>query len=141
MKKRSPTICPVVFSLDIFGDKWSLVILRDVLLRNKSHFREFLASEEKISTNILSARLETLVHEDMLVKTGDPANKSAAIYAPTQKTLDLLPALFELMRWGITYNPNSDTSGPVMSQLMHDPESLRAKVVLKFTDRSVPIKD
>jgi DNA-binding HxlR family transcriptional regulator len=132
MKKRSPTICPVVFSLDIFGDAWSLVILRDILLRGKSHFREFLTSEEKIASNILSARLEMLIAEGLLVKEDDPANKSAAIYRPTQKTLDLLPMLFELMRWGIKYNPNSNTSGPVMHQFMTDPESLRQKILAKF---------
>lgn len=132
MKKRSPTICPVVFSLDIFGDAWSLVILRDVLLRGKSHFREFLVSDEKIASNILSARLDMLVAEGLLVKEDDPANRSAAIYKPTQKALELLPMLFEMMRWGIKHNPNSDTSGPVMHQLMTDPETLRQKVLIRF---------
>ena len=128
MKKRSPTNCPVVFSLDIFGDKWSLVILRDVLFSNKYHFREFLASEEKIASNILSARLKTLIDEGLLVKEEDPSNKSAATYKPTQKALDLLPALVELMRWGITYNPNSDLTIPLMRQLIDNPESVRASV-------------
>jgi DNA-binding HxlR family transcriptional regulator len=132
MKKRSPTICPVVFSLDIFGDKWSLVILRDVLLRGKSHFREFLTSEEKIATNILSDRLETLVAEGLLTKGSDSKNKSAAIYKPTKKTLALLPMLFELMRWGITYNPNADATGPVMRELLDNPEGLRIRIVEKF---------
>lgn len=133
MKKRSPTRCPVVFSLDIFGDKWSLVVLRDVLIRDKSHFREFLASEEKIASNILSARLETLTAEGLLYKTEDPANKSAAIYRPTKKALELLPVIFELMRWGIRHNPNTDTSGPIMTQLLEDPAGLHRQIVQKFT--------
>lgn len=125
MKKRSPTLCPVVFSLDIFGDKWSLVILRDVLFGGKTHFREFLASEEKIASNILSARLKTLIDEGLLFKEEDPTNKSAISYKPTQKALDLLPTLVELMRWGIKYNPNSDLTIPLMRQLVEDPESIR----------------
>ncbi len=133
MKKRSPTICPIVFSLDIFGDRWSLVILRDLLLRDKRHFREFLASEEKIASNILSDRLESLVREGFLVKEGDSANKSAAIYRPTRKALELLPMLFELMRWGIRYNPSADTSGPVMRQLLSDSEGLRTRIMEKFS--------
>ncbi len=133
MKKRGPTICPIVFSLDIFGDKWSLVILRDVLLRDKRHFREFLASEEKIASNILSARLELLVNEGLLIKESDAANKSAAIYKPTEKALALIPMLLELMRWGIVYNPNADTSGPVMQQLLNDPEGLQAQILKKFS--------
>lgn len=132
MKKRSPTICPIVFSLDIFGDTWSLVILRDILLRNKSHFRELLASEEKIASNILSDRLESLVREGLLTKEDDASNRSAGLYKPTQKALDLLPMLFELMRWGIAYNPNADTSGPVMRQLLKDPQGLKAKILEKF---------
>jgi DNA-binding HxlR family transcriptional regulator len=132
MKKRSPTICPVVFSLDIFGDKWSLVVLRDILLRGKSHFRELLASEEKIASNILSARLESLVAEDLLIKQDDPRNKSAAIYRPTEKALDLLPMLFAMMQWGIKYNPNSDTSGPVMRALLTDPNALQEQVLGQF---------
>ena len=132
VKKRSPTICPIVFSLDIFGDRWSLVILRDILLRNKSHFREFLASEEKIASNILSDRLESLVRDGLLTRESDAANKSAAIYKPTEKALALLPMLFELMRWGIVYNHNVDTNGPVMRQLTSDPEGLHASIMEKF---------
>lgn len=133
MKKRSPTICPVVFSLDIFGDKWSLVVLRDILLRNKSHFREFLESEEKIASNILSSRLETLVAEGLLTKEEDSTNKSAAIYKPTKKALELLPMLFELMRWGIRYNPHANTTGPVMQALLNNPKKLHKRIVEKFT--------
>ena len=136
MKKRSPTICPVVFSLDIFGDKWSLVVLRDVLFGGKSHFREFLASEEKIASNVLSARLETLIGEGMLIKEDDPTNKSAAIYRPTQKALDLLPTLLELMRWGAMYNPNNQADNPLMAQLASDPQGLHAAVTRKFQSKN-----
>jgi DNA-binding HxlR family transcriptional regulator len=133
MKNRSPTICPIVFSVDIFGDKWSLVILRDILLFNKSHFREFLDSKEKIASNILSARLVKLLEEGLLIKENDPSNKSAAIYRPTQKTLDLLPMMLALMSWGAKYNPNTDTnSGPIMKKLLSDPEGLRLSILGKF---------
>ncbi len=132
VRRRSPTLCPIVFSLDLFGDKWSLVILRDILMRDKSHFRELLASEERIASNILSDRLESLVHNGLLTREEDPSNRSAAIYRPTEKALALLPMLFELMRWGIAYNPDADTSGPVMRQLMSDPQGLRARILEKF---------
>ena len=136
VKKRSPTICPIVFSLDVFGDKWSLVILRDILLRDKSHFREFLASEEKIASNVLSDRLGSLVSDGLLTRESDESNKSAAIYKPTKKALELLPMIFELMRWGIVYNPNADTSGPVMQRFMSDPEGLHAWILEKFRHRT-----
>lgn len=133
MKKRSPTICPIVFSLDIFGNKWSLVILRDLLIVGKCHFREFLASEEKIASNILSNRLELFIENGLFTKHDDPKNKSAAIYVPTKKALDLLPMLIEMMRWGIAYNPNSDSSGPIMHQAQIDPEGLRRRILERFS--------
>ncbi len=132
MKKRSPTICPIVFSLDIFGDTWSLVVLRDILIFGHSHFREFLGSKEKIASNILSNRLELLVENGLITKHDDPKNKSAAIYAPTQKALDLLPMIIEMMRWGIAYNPGSDASNPIMGQALVNPEGLRKRILERF---------
>lgn len=135
MKKRTPTTCPVVFSLDIFGDTWSLVILRDILFNGKRHFREFLSSDEEavaIASNILSNRLELFVQNGLVTKRVDPRNKSAAIYAPTKKALDLLPMLIEMMHWGIKYNPNTDLSAPFVPQIEDDPEGLRSRILEKF---------
>ncbi len=125
-------MCPVVYSLDIFGDKWSLIILRDLLIVGKRHFREFLGSKEKIASNILSNRLELFIKNDIITKRSDPRNKSASIYVPTNKALDLLPTIFEMMRWGIAYNPDTDTTGPVMQQFLDDPEGLRRRILEKF---------
>ncbi|MDB5165533.1 MAG: transcriptional regulator [Candidatus Saccharibacteria bacterium] len=109
------------------------MILRDILLFNKSHFREFLVSKEKIASNILSARLETLIDNGLLTKEADMNNKSAAIYKPTNKTLELLPMILEMMKWGVRYNPDTDRkSGPIMHLLLTDPEGLRTSVVSKF---------
>lgn len=131
MKQLTPTTCPVAFSLDIFGDKWTLIILRDILFGGKSHFREFLVSPEKIASNILSARLEMLVQADMLVKVSDPANKSAAMYRPTKKTLDLLPMFIELMRWGNSYN-ETPNNRPEVQEIIVNPETSRKRIVAQF---------
>lgn len=120
--------------MEIFGDKWSLIILRDVLFTNKSHFREFLASAEKIASNILSARLESLVNEGMLTKRIDPANKSAAIYRPTKKTLDLLPMFVELMRWAVLYNKYVDEENVELRKLLNDPEGSHKRIIERFAN-------
>lgn len=141
MKKRGPTGCPVLFSLDIYGDKWSLVILFDLLIEGKCHFREFLMSEGKIASNILSSRLETLIQTGIIVKHSDPTNKSAAIYVPTKKALDLLPMLIEMIRWGIVYNQDIDMSDQTLQQIQADPEGVRRRIVEKFaleSQSSVP---
>lgn len=103
-KKRSD--CPISCTLDIIGDKWSLLIIRDVMLRGKSSYGEFLASEERIATNILVNRLSILESQKILVKEISSENKSKYHYSLTQKGADLLPIIIELMDWGAKYNKN-----------------------------------
>jgi len=104
--EKSRSDCPVSCSLDVFGDKWSLLIIRDVMLRGKVSYSEFLESEEKISTNILANRLNVLEAESILKKDVSPINKSRFIYSLTQKGADLLPIVIEIMDWGAKYNVN-----------------------------------
>ncbi len=98
--------CPISCSLDVFGDKWSLLIIRDIMLRGKLSYSEFLESEEKIATNILTNRLNVLVAENILIKQVSPANRSKYIYSLTEKGVDLLPIVIEIMDWGAKYNEN-----------------------------------
>ena len=92
--------------MEVFGDKWSLLIIRDVMLRDKVSYSEFLNSEEKIATNILVNRLKVLEAEKILFKEVSPQNKSKYVYSLTQKGLDLLPIVIEIMDWGAKYNEN-----------------------------------
>lgn len=110
MSKGEGKNCPIFFSLEIFGDKWSLIILRDILHFEKSRYTEFLNSDEGISTNILSDRLKNLEKEGIISKRQDPDNKKQFIYAPTKKCLDLVPIILELAVWGAKYDP--DTKAP-----------------------------
>lgn len=98
--------CPISCSLEIFGDKWSFLIIRDIMLRGKVSYSEFLSSEEKIATNILADRLNKLEAEDIISKKVSPYNKSKNIYSLTEKGADLLPIIIEIMDWGAKYNPN-----------------------------------
>ncbi len=133
MKKRTTSVCPIVYSLDIWGDPWSLVILRDVLIHNKRYYRQFLASREHISTNILSARLQSLVDAGMLTKT-EGSNRAQTSYRPTQKALDLFPVIFSIMHWGLKYNPNTDMSIPIMQELKRDERGLHQRLLKQFDD-------
>lgn len=133
MKQRNLTVCPIVYSLDIWGDHWSLIILRDVLIHNKRYYREFLASREHIATNILSARLQSLTEAGLLTKTEKP-NRAQTTYRPTQKALDLLPAILAIMHWGLKYNPNTDMDIPVMQELERDENGLQRRLLEQFSD-------
>ena len=95
--RRSP--CPIAFALDLFGDRWSLLIVRDIALEGKRYFHEFESAGEGIATNILTDRLKLLVDSGILEKARDPAKGSRRIYRLTEKGLDLLPILLDMIVW------------------------------------------
>lgn len=103
MTLHSPrSTCPISQTLDLLGDKWSLLILRDAILLDKRRYKDFLASPEAISTNILANRLKQLEGSGILEKFPDPSDGKAALYIPTQRAVKLLPLLVEAIRWGIS---------------------------------------
>ncbi len=104
--KKNRSDCPISCSLDVFGDKWSLLIIRDIMLRGKMSYSEFLKSEEKIATNILVNRLKVLESENILSKKVSSENKSKFVYSLTKKGIDLLPIVIEIMDWGAKYHEN-----------------------------------
>jgi DNA-binding HxlR family transcriptional regulator len=100
--------CPINLSLEVFGDRWSLLILRDMMFGGKRHFRELLRSEEGISTNILADRLRKLMEEGMISKSDDPTHKQKAIYSLTGMAIDLVPVFAQLGAWGSRHLPVSE---------------------------------
>ena len=101
--------CPLNLGLEVFGDRWTLLIIRDLLFDDKQSFREILQSEEKIATNILSDRLALLEKEGIVVKAKDPGHKQKIIYLLTEKGIDLLPVIMAIGDWSLKYKPVGDT--------------------------------
>jgi len=97
--------CPFAFSMASFGDKWTLLILRQIILMHNKYYDEILKMEEGISTNILADRLKDMENRRILTRRKDPDNKRRWIYKPTGKALDLIPMLFELAIWSAKYDP------------------------------------
>ena len=100
--------CPINLSLEVFGDKWSLLVIRDMMFGGKRHFRELLRSEEGISSNILADRLRRLVGEGMITRADDPTHKQKTIYSLTEKAIDLVPVFAQLGAWGTRHLPVSE---------------------------------
>jgi DNA-binding HxlR family transcriptional regulator len=100
--------CPINLTLEVLGDKWSLLILRDMIFSGKRHFRELMRSQEGISSNILADRLRVLVAEGLLTKTDDPTHKQKAIYSLTEKAIELVPVLAHIGAWGRKHLPASE---------------------------------
>jgi DNA-binding HxlR family transcriptional regulator len=97
VKKRSD--CPISRSLDIWGDKWSLLIIRDLMFSKQCTYGDFLKSSEKIATNILATRLLMLEENGIISKSDHPDSKAKVLYKLTQKGIDLLPVMIEIQLW------------------------------------------
>lgn len=100
--------CPINLSLEVFGDKWSLLVLRDMIFGGKRHFRELMKSEEGIASNILADRLKTLLELGMLTRRDDPTHKQKAIYSLTEAAIELVPVMAALGAWGRKWLPVSE---------------------------------
>lgn len=92
--------CPVAASLDVLGDRWTLVVLRDLVLGGTTHFADF-AVDESIATNTLAERLQRLRDADIIARVRDPEDGRRWIYVPRQPAIELIPVLVDLMIWGI----------------------------------------
>ena len=95
--------CPISSALDLFGDKWSLLIIRDLVYFGERTFKDFSNADEKISSARLSDRLSKLDNLDLLKKTKHPTNKKVFIYSLTEKGMDLFPVIAEYVRWSYKY--------------------------------------
>jgi DNA-binding HxlR family transcriptional regulator len=99
--------CPINFALELFGDPWSLILIRDIVYFGKKTYGEFLASEEGMATNILASRLAHLEHQDILVKQRSETDKRKEEYVLTEKGLDLIPVLVDMANWSAQYDPHT----------------------------------
>ena len=101
--------CPINLALEVIGDRWTLLIIRDMIFDGKRHFCELLASEEAISSNILADRLRKLVDHGILTRADDPTHKQKALYSLTERGIALLPILGQMCRWGEAHAAASAT--------------------------------
>ena len=99
--------CPIACALDLVGDKWTLIVLRDIIMGRRHYFQELLASNEGIASNILASRLKQLEAAAMITRRRDPAEPKRVVYEATERALDLLPVMIELMRWSMKYDSNT----------------------------------
>ena len=106
-RKRRLSGCPIDYALDLFGDRWTLLVIRDLLFVGKRHFKELMESPERIASNILTARLKKLEERGLIERRPDPDNRKQVIYTLTDKGRDLIPVLVEMVRWGGRHDPNT----------------------------------
>lgn len=111
--RRSP--CPVAATLDIIGDRWTLLIIRD-LLAGKSRYQELAASPEKIATNILAARLERLQETGLVTASPSPHRAGTVEYTLSERGRSLIPLLIAMRDWGLEHVPGTQAKIRAKSQ-------------------------
>jgi DNA-binding HxlR family transcriptional regulator len=113
--------CPINALVELIGDQWSLLILRDMILNLKVRYSEFEESDEGVATNILSRRLSQMVENGLIEKHPDPKDGRAAIYLPTHQALSLIPLLLAAMAWSEIHRPATTRSDQIMEIYKSDP--------------------
>ncbi|MDF1688553.1 MAG: helix-turn-helix domain-containing protein [Cycloclasticus sp.] len=133
--KARCTGCPISYALDTFGDRWSLLIVRDILIKGYQTYSEFQLSDEKIATNILRDRLRELEEFGIITKSKDPNNGRRVLYKLTTKGADIAPLMIEMVRWSAKYDPDTLAKASTLEKIEHDKEGfiegLKAQVKLR----------
>ncbi len=122
--------CPFTSAIDIIGDKWTLVIIKQMLVEDKETFKDFLESEEAIATNILAARLKMLEAFHIIRKEKLPDNKKTNIYRLTEKGLALTPVIIELGLWSDSHLREFNPDIMITDQLTEETKAAFIKAVL-----------
>jgi len=128
--------CPVVFALDVFGDRWTMLLVRDMVFRGFSTYKEFLESGEGISTNILADRLRRLEDEGIVTREPDPDHGAKHHYRLTRKGLALVPVMLEMVRWSARYDPRTPVSRALKRRLEREPRAVADELVGRVKARS-----
>jgi DNA-binding HxlR family transcriptional regulator len=122
MKDHKRSGCPISYSLEVLGDRWSLLVLRDIAFRQSRYFQDFLDSGEGIASNILTVRLRRLERRGVIEKRPDPEDGRRSVYALTAAGLDLIPVLVDLTIWGGKHDPESTFPRPRLARMERDRE-------------------
>lgn len=138
MRTTHRSECVINQTLEVLGDQWTLLVIRDIVFVDRRHFRELLTqSVEGIASNILADRLRKLVEQGIITKSDDPTHKQKAIYSLTEKGIALVPLLLEMAAWGQEYLPASTLRGRARTLREGGPE-LRAEFMDELRKTHLP---
>ncbi len=124
--------CPIRYGLAIFGDKWTLLIIRDLMFKQRQYFGEFLKSGEGISTSVLADRLERLESQNIITKTNDKEHGKKIIYTLTEKGRDLIKVMLAIIDWSEKYDQYSEVPEDFIKVLRNNRESLIKDILQKL---------
>jgi len=126
--KKHDSGCLVAHAVDLLGDRWTLLLLRDMMLYGKQTYGEFLAAGEGIATNALAERLQHLEAAGIVTKARDPANRRSSLYRLTERGLGLAPALLEIIRWSGRQKRLTAARRKLVERIEEDRDGLLAEI-------------
>ena len=137
MKMRSH--CPINFGLEHFGDKWSLLIIRDLMFKQKRHYNEFFESDEKVSTSVLGDRLKQLEGAGIISKGADDVKKSRIKYSLTKKGIDMLPFMVDMIVWSGKHDDATEAGAEFLEQATTNRNDLLSSIREKLEEEHLTI--
>lgn len=138
VKAGPRSLCPINLALELVGDAWTLLIVRDLMLRGHTGYQAFLRSGEKIATNILADRLLKLEQNGLVTKSPDPADARKFIYALSEKGADLAPILVELTLFSHRHEPRIDMPKDVLAEMQRNKPAFTARLIRSSAPRPRP---
>ncbi|MCW8833008.1 MAG: helix-turn-helix transcriptional regulator [Colwellia sp.] len=135
-KSKNWTGCPVRFGMSQFGDKWSFLIIRDIMFKGRRYYNEFLEAGEGISTNILANRLADLEFNGLVSKHQDTIKRSKYIYRLTEKGIALMPMMLSMIDWSERYDEQTEVPAEFIKKLRESPEALQKELLEQLTKDS-----
>ena len=127
--------CPLNYALEVFGDRWTLLLVRDMLFKGKRSYSEFLCSEESIATNLLADRLRKLEHHEIVIRRRNPDNARKVLYELTDKGLALTPLLLDMLCWAADYAEDCPEAAKFIERARTDRMGLAAELVNEAKSR------
>jgi len=133
-RKAPKSGCPIDYAATMFGDRWTMLVLRD-LSKGKRYFSEFAASDEGVAPNILASRLKQLEKFGILTRRVDPKNRRQVIYELTEKGLDLTPIMIEVTMWSAKHDPNTFVTKDFVEEVRSDREGVIRETVKRLSPK------
>ena len=121
--------CPVRFGMSQFGDKWSFLIIRDLMFKGRKYYHEFIEAGEGISTNVLATRLADLESNGIISKSKDPEKGSRFVYTLTEKGIELMPMMLAMMDWAEKYDAETEVPAEFINGLRSNPAKLQQEIL------------
>ena len=134
LKSKRRSNCPISSSLEIWGDKWSLLIIRDLMDSKECTYGDFLKSPEGIATNILATRLQNLEENKIIEKLDHPDSKAKVLYKLTRKGIDLIPVMIEISLWAEKYFSIAEDRKAMLKEVKKDKAGFIKAAIKELAD-------